>query len=52
MVSILGGYRAILLDGTWPDWSGLGATLAFALGLLALALRNFQVASRRFLEEI
>ncbi len=52
MVPILEGYRAILIDGTWPDWSGLVASLAFALTLLALALRNFQSASRRFLEEI
>jgi ABC-type polysaccharide/polyol phosphate export permease len=52
IVPILDGYRSILLDGTWPDWTGLGATLALGLVLLALALRNFQSASRRFLEEI
>lgn len=52
MIPILNGYRAILLHGTWPDWGDLGITLAISLGLLWLALRNFQLASRRFLEEI
>ena len=45
-------YRAILVEGRWPDWGPILAVLAGSAILLALALRHFRSSSYRFLEEL
>ena len=45
-------YRAVLIEGRWPDWGAVAAVFVLALILLALTLRFFRRSSDRFLEEI
>ncbi|MFZ5751446.1 MAG: ABC transporter permease [Pseudomonadota bacterium] len=52
MLHIVGAYRAILVEGRWPDWGPILAVLAGSAILLALALRHFRASSYRFLEEL
>jgi len=52
LVILIESYRAILLDGTFPNWSGL-FTLAVIGGLLLpIGYQIFQHQSERFVEEV
>lgn len=52
LVALVTAYRAVLIEGRWPDWGAVAAVFVFALLLLALTLRFFRRSSDRFLEEI
>ncbi len=38
MIHIINGYRAVLLNNSWPDWSALGIVSGFSLSGLLLGL--------------
>ncbi|HEY3858699.1 MAG TPA: ABC transporter permease [Gammaproteobacteria bacterium] len=38
MVHIIRGFRAVLLDKRWPDWTALGGVVVFSLVVYGLAL--------------
>jgi homopolymeric O-antigen transport system permease protein len=52
MLHIITAYRAVLIDGHWPDWRTLAAVLAAALLFGSWAVRYFQRSRLRFLEEL
>ena len=52
LVALVTAYRAVLIEGRWPDWGAVAAVFVLALILLALTLRFFRRSSDRFLEEI
>lgn len=52
MLHIVEAYRAVLVEGRWPDWGPVLAVLFVSLVLLWLAARHFRLSSYRFLEEI
>ena len=37
MVSIISGFRAVLIEGRWPDWSGLGWVFCLSAVVYAIA---------------
>ncbi|HEU5399190.1 MAG TPA: ABC transporter permease [Gammaproteobacteria bacterium] len=44
MVTIIGGFRDVLIDHHWPDWGGLGYTFLVSAGIYAVAyaiMRHF-----------
>lgn len=45
-------YRAVLMNGQWPDWQSLGWVTLASLVLLVLGVRYFNRARFRFLEEL
>jgi ABC-type polysaccharide/polyol phosphate export permease len=52
MVPLVQGYRAILLEGAWPDWRAIAAVALVSLAVLFLGYRYFRHASYRFLEDL
>jgi lipopolysaccharide transport system permease protein len=52
LVTLLDGYRAILLRGEAPDFVALGVVLIVSSGLLVGAFRFFARASHQFVEEL
>jgi ABC-type polysaccharide/polyol phosphate export permease len=52
MVPLVQGYRAILLEGAWPDWHATAAVALVSLAVLFLGYRYFRHASYRFLEDL
>lgn len=52
MVHVVTAYRAVLIEGRWPDWGPVLAVLLISLLLLWLTARYFRASSYRFLEEI
>ena len=51
MVTLLGGYRAALMDGIWPSGFSLVILGIVAIALLALGYRVFQHTVRNHIEE-
>lgn len=44
MVTIIDGFRSVLIDGQWPDWAGLGFVVCVSAVIYAIAfaiLRHF-----------
>lgn len=52
LVQLINSYRAVLLDGTQPDWFGLFLTFIAALVLLLAGYKFFIWLKFRFIEEI
>lgn len=52
LLHLMAAYRAILVEGRWPDWGPVLAVVAASLVLLWLSVRYFRASSLRFLEEI
>jgi lipopolysaccharide transport system permease protein len=52
VVPVVEGYRAVLLDGTWPDPVGLLAVAGASIVLLILGYRVFTRTSHRFVDEL
>ena len=52
LVILIEAYRAILLDGRFPNWSGLLILVLIVSVLLPIGYRIFQKQSERFVEEV
>ena len=52
LVILIEAYRAILLDGRFPNWSGLLILVVIVSVLLPIGYRIFQKQSERFVEEV
>jgi lipopolysaccharide transport system permease protein len=52
MAQIVEAYRAVLVNGTLPDWSSLLVLGVIAIGLLKVGHQIFIWASHRFVEEL
>jgi lipopolysaccharide transport system permease protein len=52
MVHVIGAYRAVLLEGQWPDVESLVVVAVVSCFLLWLGLRLFVSTSHRFAEEL
>lgn len=52
MVPLLESYRAVLMHGAQPDWSGLAGVVVLGVVLLALGMWVFQHLSARFVDEV
>jgi lipopolysaccharide transport system permease protein len=52
LVPLLGGYRAALIDGVWPDGLPLVVLAVVAIGLLTLGWRVFQKTLRDHIGEV
>ncbi|QIR39713.1 ABC transporter permease [Tolypothrix sp. PCC 7910] len=52
MVHIISAYRAVLIQGTQPDWQSLGIIAIIMSICLPIGLKFFQRQSDRFVEEI
>ena len=52
MMHIIQSYRAVLLEGTWPDFSALGWIAAGSLVFAYASFRYFEHARYRFLEQL
>jgi lipopolysaccharide transport system permease protein len=52
MVSIVGAYRAILIDGVQPDWTALLIIAGCTMVLLPIGHGYFKRQSHRFVEEL
>jgi lipopolysaccharide transport system permease protein len=52
LTHLIHAYRAIFLDGVWPDWVALGGVAAASLIVLLLGYRFFEARRFRFIEEI
>jgi lipopolysaccharide transport system permease protein len=50
MVGLLEAYRALLIQGTQPDWSALFGPFVLALFLLTIGLKIFERVKDRFVE--
>jgi lipopolysaccharide transport system permease protein len=52
LTHLVRAYRAIFLDGVWPDWVALGVVAVASLVALFLGYRFFESWRFRFIEEI
>ncbi len=52
LTHLIEGYRTVLMDGAWPDWSALAGVAAASLVLLVFGFRYFQSRRFQFIEEL
>lgn len=52
LTHLVRGYRAIFLDGAWPDWGALAAVAAVSLAALLAGFRFFESRRFRLIEDI
>ena len=52
LTHLIRGYRAIFIDGGWPDWTALSAIAATSLLALAIGYRFFEARRFRFIEDV
>ncbi len=52
LTHLIGGYRAIFIDGRWPDWLALSGVAAGSLVALLVGFRFFESRRFRFIEDI
>ena len=52
LTHLIRGYRAILVEGRWPDWGALSGVAAASLIALALGYRFFESRRFRFIEDV
>jgi len=52
LTHLVRGYRAIFIDGSWPDWLGLSGVAAGSLIALLVGYRFFESRRFRFIEDI
>jgi len=52
MTHLVEAYRAVLIQGTSPDWSSLLVVGMIAVGLLVFGYKRFMQTSYRFVEEL
>jgi lipopolysaccharide transport system permease protein len=52
LTHLVRGYRAIFIDGVWPDWLALSGVAAGSLIALAIGYRFFESRRFRFIEDI
>ena len=52
LTHLIEAYRAILMDGLWPNWSALAGVTAVAVILLISGFLYFQSKRFQFIEEI
>ena len=52
LTHLVRGYRAIFIDGVWPDWLALSGVAAASLIALLVGFRFFESRRFRFIEDI
>lgn len=52
LTHLIRGYRAIFMDGAWPDWPALAGVAAFSSVALVIGYRFFESRRFRFIEDI
>ena len=52
LTHLIRGYRAIFIDGGWPDWIALTGIAAASLIALAIGYRFFEARRFRFIEDV
>jgi lipopolysaccharide transport system permease protein len=52
LTHLIRGYRAIFIDGVWPDWLALSGVAAGSLIVLLVGFRFFESRRFRFIEDI
>ena len=52
LTHLIRAYRAIFIEGQWPDWTALGGVAAASLIALVIGLRFFESRRFRFIEDI
>jgi lipopolysaccharide transport system permease protein len=52
LTHLIAGYRAIFVDGRWPDWIALAGVAAASLVLLGIGYRFFESRRFRFIEDV
>lgn len=52
LTHLIEAYRAILMDGEWPNWPALAGVTLLAVVLLFFGFRYFQAKRFQFIEEI
>jgi ABC-type polysaccharide/polyol phosphate export permease len=52
LTHLIRGYRAIFIDGRWPDWIALSGVAAASLIALIIGFRFFESRRFRFIEDV
>jgi lipopolysaccharide transport system permease protein len=52
LTHLIGAYRAIFIEGRWPDWIALSGVAAVSLIALLIGFRFFESRRFRFIEDI
>jgi lipopolysaccharide transport system permease protein len=52
LTHLIDGYRSILMNGGWPNWSALSLIAGFALIALIIGFRYFEARRFQFIEDL
>jgi len=52
LTHLIEGYRAVLMDGAWPDWQALAGVTAASIIVLVFGFRYFQSRRFQFIEDL